>query len=76
MGWPQIENPMVLFRECEEEPKALETCESCKCDLFHGDRYFKIDGVYYCEDCVEEGELDGEDYMPEEDCDGWGDEEW
>lgn len=60
----RIENPMVLPRECEHEPRAvaLETCECCGCDLFHGDTVFKIDGIFYCEDCVDKAELDADDY--------------
>lgn len=62
-----IENPWVLgpLPGDNEEPKALEECQCCGCELFHGDRYFKIGSDFFCEDCVEKGELDGEDYMPD-----------
>ena len=62
----QIENPWVLGNtpfDKEEEP--LEECKCCGCDLFHGDTYFKIGNDFYCEDCVETGELDAEDYEPD-----------
>ena len=58
----RIENPMVMYRECEEVPKALERCACCGYELYHGDTVFKIDGLYYCEDCVEKTELDADDY--------------
>ena len=54
---------MVLYTEQEERP--LEECQSCGCDLYNGDKYFKIGNDYFCESCVDSGELDAEDYYPE-----------
>lgn len=59
----RIENPMVLCRECEEELKVLEWCTCCKDKLFNGSKVYKIMGHYYCQDCVEEEELDADDYF-------------
>ena len=61
----RIENPMVLCNPFEEEEKVLEECKCCGCDLHHGDKYFKIGNDFYCEDCVDTGELDAEDYEPD-----------
>ena len=36
----RIENPMVMCRECEEVPKALERCACCGYELYHGDTVF------------------------------------
>ena len=58
----RIENPMVLCNQFEEEEKVLEECKCCGRELFHGDRYFKIGNDFYCEDCVDSGELDETDY--------------
>ena len=63
----QIENYMVMYTEPEE--KALKECKCCGCDLFHGDSYYKIGNDFYCEDCVDTGELDAEDYEYEPDWD-------
>lgn len=62
----RIENPWVLGDTPYDE-KPLEECQCCGCELFHGDKYFKIGNDFYCEDCVDTGELDSEDYDPGED---------
>ena len=56
-----IENYMVMYTEPEE--KALEECECCGCELFHGDKFFKIGSDFYCESCVDTGELDADNYL-------------
>ena len=45
--------------------KPLEECKYCRCELFHGDKVFKIGSRFYCEDCVDIGELDKADYEPD-----------
>lgn len=62
----RIENPMVVFKECDSEEKSLEICQSCYCELFHGDTVYKVNGMFFCKDCVEKIELDSDDDMPEE----------
>ena len=64
-----IENPMVMYTEDDERP--LEECECCGCELFHGDRYYKIGNDFYCENCVDSGELDEADYEPDYDEDDY-----
>ena len=47
--------------------KTLEVCACCKNGMFHTDKFVKIDGKFYCEDCIDDsGYLDEEDY---DDCD-------
>ena len=61
----RIENQMVAFRECEKEPRVLETCECCGEKLYHENKAFKISGSFYCEECVSEVELDESNYEEE-----------
>ena len=61
----RYENHMVMYTEDDEKP--LEECKCCGCDLFHGDKYFKIGNDFYCENCVDTGELDEEEYEPDYD---------
>ena len=56
--------------------KPLEECKYCRCELFHGDKYFKIGSRFYCEDCVDTGELDAEDYEPDWDSMPGGYDDW
>lgn len=59
----RIENQMVVNRETEDNSeKVLEICGNCKCEMKHGDKFHHIWNVYFCEDCVETGELDESDY--------------
>lgn len=43
----------------------LEKCAGCGCEMYHGDKYTKIGNDYYCEDCVDTGELDADNYEPD-----------
>ena len=36
------------------EPKAVETCFKCEGGIVPGDRYARINGVCYCESCIED----------------------
>ena len=59
----RIENRMVVNDPCEDtREKVLEICGNCKRGLKHGDKFHHIWNVYYCEECVETGELDETDY--------------
>ena len=59
----RIENPMVIHMECEDDTeRTLELCANCKCRMKHGDTYYFVFGDYFCNDCVETGELDEADY--------------
>lgn len=37
------------------EPPFFAECDSCGCDIYDGDEYYKIDGHNYCEACVQSG---------------------
>ena len=59
----RIENQMVVNRETEDSSeKVLEICANCKCEMKHGDKFHRVWNVFFCEDCVEIGELDETDY--------------
>lgn len=62
----RIENPMVMCRECDQEPNVLEYCACCKDKLYHGNKVFRVDDKVYCEFCVETDTLDSDDYDLEE----------
>ena len=71
----RIENPWVLGdTPYDDEP--LEYCESCGCEMCAGEKYFLIDGKYYCESCVETGVLEEEDYEPDWDSMRGGYDDW
>lgn len=36
------------------EPKAAFTCHRCGCGITSGEEYAKIDGVCYCESCIDD----------------------
>ena len=36
------------------EPQPVETCYKCTEGIFPGDEYAKIDGVCYCESCIDD----------------------
>lgn len=36
------------------DPKPVETCYKCGDGIFPGDEYAKIDGVCYCESCLDD----------------------
>jgi hypothetical protein len=59
----RIENQMTVNCGAEDSfRKVLEICENCKCEMKHGDKFYHVWNVYFCEDCVETGELDESDY--------------
>ncbi len=59
----RIENRMVVSDPCEDtSEKVLEICGNCKCEMKHGAKFTLIWNTYFCEDCVETGELDETDY--------------
>ena len=44
----------------DEEPEArpMCACNRCKSTIYEGERWFKLDGDYYCTDCVKKEELE------------------
>ena len=59
----RIENQMVVNLETEDNSdKVLEICANFKCEMKHGDKFHRVWNVFFCEDCVETGELDESDY--------------
>ena len=36
------------------EPQAVENCHNCGGGILPGDEYAKIDGVCYCESCIDD----------------------
>lgn len=43
------------------EPRHLERCAECYCELYAGDSAYLIGNKYYCEDCVRKIELEEEE---------------
>lgn len=35
------------------EPPLVHECESCGAEIREGDTYYNLDGVPYCEECIE-----------------------
>ena len=43
--------------------KPVAKCASCDCDIYAGEKCYKIDDNYYCQDCVQTETL--EEYEPD-----------
>ena len=52
-----VENFWVDMPE-PKEPKVLKECACCGVEMYEGETYYKIVDDYYCENCVETGELE------------------
>ena len=52
LSWAQFQHDM------EEPPmgKVVGTCALCGRDVFEGEKIYRIDGDWYCTDCVTEDE--------------------
>ena len=53
----RLENFWVEIPE-PREPKIIAECGYCGMEMYEGETYYKIGDVYYCENCVERGELE------------------
>ena len=51
---------MVLGQTPYDE-KPLRECDCCGGEMYEGDKYFRIEDKYYCESCVDIGELEAEE---------------
>lgn len=40
------------YDELPAEPELLFICDECDMGISEGERYYLIDGVFYCEDCI------------------------
>ncbi len=44
--------------DSEREPSPMCTCSCCKSTIYEGERWFELDGDYYCKDCVKKEEFE------------------
>lgn len=58
--------------EHDEEP--LRECDCCGLEMYEGDTYYLINGKYYCEGCVEVGQLEPDE--PDWDSMPGGHDDW
>ena len=49
-----LQTPCHPRRPNAPEPKAVENCHMCNDGILPGDEYAVIDGVCYCESCIDD----------------------
>lgn len=53
-----------------EEPDSILHCHECKCDIYPGERIYRLDDEVYCSECAKEWLAQFEEEATEEQCYG------
>lgn len=42
------------YDELPDDPEPVFICDNCRGGILEGERYYLIDGAFYCKDCIED----------------------